>query len=206
MDIDIMKGISEAILEDVRSPMTSPRLQYTMGQCFTKVVKAVRIYASTDQKEVRDFFAGLIADEHLGCLGLIRNAGENLEKLASSTEFVDRPIAEVLHTPQWETAIQNSAPGTGGQAQLVPSTSAGSTSREIDNFVQLCGRKVVLPDDCLKCLNFAEQYVENEELLAASQRWLGNATDDEKASDEGTNCQLDIENRLNIQRTSKQEG
>ena len=103
-------------------------------------------------------------------------------------------------------AIERSVPGTGGQAQPAPFTSAGSASIEIDNFVQLCGRKVLLPENCLKRLSFAEQYVENEELLAASQRWLGNATDDEKASDEGTNCQLDIENRLNIQRTYKQEG
>ena len=53
LNVEIMKGISEAILEDVRSPMTSQRLQYTMGQCLKKVLKAVKVYASTDQKENR---------------------------------------------------------------------------------------------------------------------------------------------------------
>ena len=110
-----------------------------MGQCFTKGVKAVRVYASTDHEEIRDFFAGLISSEHLGCLSVIRNAAEKLEEVANAPEFVDKPIAEILHTPQWVAAIERSVPGTGGQAQPAPFTSAGSASIEIDAALRTKG-------------------------------------------------------------------
>ena len=206
LNVDIMKGISEAILEDVRSPVTRPRLQYTMGQCFKKVLKAVKVYASPYKEEIRDFFAGLINREHLECLSMIRNAAENLEEAANAKEFVDRNIAEVLHTPQWGAVMERSVPGTGGQAHPGTSTGTGPTVIEIDSFMELCARKAVLPDECEKCLGIADQYAQNEDRLAVAQRWWATASEVQKKTPEGDCCWGDIQACLQYRTTYKQEG
>ena len=52
LNVNVMMGISDAVLEDVRSPMTCTRLQYTMEQCFRKVKMAIKVYVCLDRSDI----------------------------------------------------------------------------------------------------------------------------------------------------------
>ena len=72
--------------------------------------------------------------------------------------------------------------------------------------MELCGPKAILKDECEKCLAIADQYVQNEERLAAAQRWWATASEVQKTSPQGQSCWGDITACLQYQTTYKQEG
>jgi len=78
-----MKGISDAILEDVRSSEPSPHLQLTMGQCFTKVMKAAKVYAAPVKEDILEYYGEVLGKWTQECFRRIRDAAENLEEAAN---------------------------------------------------------------------------------------------------------------------------
>ena len=80
--VEMMRAISGAILEDANSPSTNTFLQYTMSQCFKKVMRAVRVYATEDKEELNQFHRDVFGEFGRECFAQIINAAQKLEHAA----------------------------------------------------------------------------------------------------------------------------
>ena len=82
-NVEMMKAISTAILDDASSTSTNSFLQYTMSQCFKKVTKATRVYSSPDRAEVVKYHQEVFGEFGSPCFVEIVNAAESLEEAAN---------------------------------------------------------------------------------------------------------------------------